>query len=251
MRVIACALRSYYVIRDEFPVRMATKDCSMCSDFSAPTFQLLLHHINRVHGNSPDFNMVCGIELDGDRRRCETTFTNFHAYKRHIRKKHRLRAFDDVTSSEVEDSSETMVVPTATLDSELNDDAADDENGESTLGTEQNCDFDKETAIWILKLKEGRKLTQSAMEEILSDVTELCTDMVTRLGHDVCKILESAGVNMRDIPELDVLLSDESPYAAPFCNLKSQFLQHSYYRNHLNFVVRIWFIYNYNLSFNA
>ena len=88
-----------------------------------------------------------------------------------------------------------------------------------------------------MKLKEGRKLTQSTTEEILSDVTELCSNVMCRLRHDIQESLDSAGVDINDIPGLDTLLSETSPYATPFSNLNSQFLQLSYYRNHLNFVV--------------
>ena len=31
--------------------------------------------------------MPCGLDVNG--ARCATTFTNFHTYKRHLRKKHR------------------------------------------------------------------------------------------------------------------------------------------------------------------
>ena len=33
----------------------------MCPDYSVPTFKLLLRHIGRVHGNSSDFFMLCGL----------------------------------------------------------------------------------------------------------------------------------------------------------------------------------------------
>ena len=40
---------------------------------------------------------------------------------------------------------------------------------------------DKAVALWILKLEEGRKLTQSTTEDILGDVSELICDIFTRL----------------------------------------------------------------------
>ena len=217
--------------------------CPLCTDFSVPTFQLLLHHISRVHANSPDFNMPCGVETNGNR--CETTFTNFHAYKRHLRKKHRWRLCDGTDSNTSGDLSEDEDENGFALDHDDTAAASDSAmydrdvgNEDSVTSTEEEKNsFTKETAMWILKLKEGRKLTQSTTEEILSDVTELCTDVVCRLGHDILKVLESAGVNASDIPGLHHLLSETSPYSTPFSNLKSQFLQLSYYRNHLNFVV--------------
>lgn len=48
--------------------------------------------------------------------------------------------------------------------------------------------FLKRQAFWILKMKEKRNLTQSTLEEILSDVTELCKDLIGCLGLKVCKV---------------------------------------------------------------
>ena len=188
--------------------------------------------------------MTCGVEIDAGKR-CQTTFTNFHAYKRHLRKKHRwkLSDGDGNASGELnEDQEENGLLDniddtTAANDSAMQGTDDDNEDIDVINAEEEKTDFTKETAMWILKLKEGRKLTQSTTEEILSDVTELCSNVMCRLRHDIQESLDSAGVDINDIPGLDTLLSETSPYATPFSNLNSQFLQLSYYRNHLNFVV--------------
>ena len=83
----------------------------MCSDYSVPTIELLLHHIRRVHGNSSNFFLPCGIKVNGTR--CATTFMNFHAYKRHLRKKHRevisnTEATEGISEEQLEENAEDV-----------------------------------------------------------------------------------------------------------------------------------------------
>ena len=44
-------------------------------------------------------------------------------------------------------------------------------------------------------------------------------------------------MNANGIPGLNALVNQTSPYASPFANIKTQYLQLSYYRKHPNFVV--------------
>ena len=208
--------------------------CHLCSgDFFAPSFELLLFHISRVHSNSPDFNLPCGID------NCQVTFTNFHAFKRHIRKKHRSHLNDTETDG---DGDAGSLGDQQYADAHCN--AGDEASLEcsSTTNSEADhltTDLDRERAIalWILKLKEGRKLTQSVTEEILQDVTEFCCEMISDLKSNIYKLLSSAGINADDVSGLEDLFQDESPYVKPFSKLETQYLQMSYYKKHLGFVV--------------
>lgn len=215
--------------------------CQLCSDFSAPTPHLLLKHIGRVHANAPRFSLRC---IFGG---CETTYTNFHSYKRHIRKKH-FRELINQTESDQDSDCELDNEADYLSDEEQNIrmHASDESDLESivSLGdhdTEESSSMeessDREAALWILKLKEGRRLTQSTTEEILSDVTELCSSIVLHLKNEVHRVLESADIIPDNIPGLDDLFSESSSYAHPFCNLQTQYKQMSYFHSHFNFVV--------------
>ena len=125
------------------------------------------------------------------------------------------------------------------LDPESNMDTGNSgaESSDNAVPNAQSESLEKQIAMWILKLKEGRKLTQSATDEILSDVTELCSTVVSNLGNDLRQRLESASINPNDIPGFDAMFNEASPYANPFKNLKTQYLQQSFYQSNFNLVV--------------
>ena len=200
------------------------KQCPLCTDFAAPSLELLLHHIGRVHADSPDFHLTCGI--DG----CETSFTNYHAFRRHLRKKHRPSCEDSVVTS-----SEPSLA--TTFDADLQpDDMSLEPSSSSSHVLSDDAGYHQRVALWILKLKERRMLTQSLTEEILGDVTELCADIISHHDHHTATALRASGLNPADIPGLFA----DSPFCSnPFSNMMTQYRQLSYYRSHFNFVVRV------------
>lgn len=92
-------------------------------------------------------------------------------------------------------------------------------------------------ARWILRVKEGRKLTQSCVEELLGDVTDLCSYTVSQLGMQVSSLLRDAGIKTDDIPGLDELFQPGSSYCQPFYKLETQHRQLTFYTSHFNYVV--------------
>lgn len=195
-----------------------TNHCPMCGDFYAPSYQLLLHHIGQVHLNAADFCVTCGIDD------CQTTLKNYHAFKRHLRKKHRDGEHLDATEADgcLNPSQETETAPLVILED---------------LQADPSQEMIRNAALWILKLKEGRKLIQSATEEILADVAEICSTLINCLGEDLYKLLNSVDINPENIPGLKDLFKEESLYTQPFRGIDTFYLQMSYYRSHLNFVV--------------
>ena len=175
----------------------------------------------------------------------ELAFTNYHSYKNHLRNKHHSTVFNQELVGGYQDNFEVESISEHQVsDSEcINSDADVDERAD---GVEANdtapqviVDRKKAVALWILKLKEGRKLTQTVTNEILGDVTELCRDMMSRLKSDLYQILarHSAGIEIPELPELEELFQDSSPYLNPFSMLESQYYQMQYYIDFLGFVV--------------
>ncbi len=68
----------------DLPHKQPTMDCPMCTDYSVPSFNLLLNHIGLVHANNYGFKITCGVDF------CEATYTSFRRFKEHLKKKHNL-----------------------------------------------------------------------------------------------------------------------------------------------------------------
>ena len=58
--------------------------CPMCADFCAPSIQLILQHIGRVHAHQANFRLTCGVDD------CQSVYTNFRRFREHLKKKHNL-----------------------------------------------------------------------------------------------------------------------------------------------------------------
>lgn len=98
--------------------------------------------------------------------------------------------------------------------------------------------------MWIMKLKEVRKLTQQSVNCILGDVTDLCDDIVTRMQRDITLRLQSAGITPADadadadVPGLSDLLDSSTPLCRPFDGLDTYYRQVAFMKKHLKLVVR-------------
>ena len=152
----------------------------MCSDYSVPSLKLLLQHINLVHANNAGFKITCGVDL------CEATYANFRRFKEHLKKKHNL---PNTTAGAMDNHNNES--------GSMNDDSfrEDNDGWENEMATACNNEepddekeFLKRRAFWIMKVKEKRLLTQATLEEILQDITELCTDLIIGLGHKVKQV---------------------------------------------------------------
>ena len=188
--------------------------CPMCSDFSAPTFQLLQVHLFRVH--SGDFNVTC----------CNIQFKTASAYRKHMQRNHRNVTTTSSSSQVTLEHEEDVGATNLSWDPE-NSDASPS----NSLNSEANI------AMWILKLKESNKLTQTSVNQILQHVSELCTITVFELGEAVNQALEAAGVKPDDVTGLKDLFSTSSPLSQPFASLLTYHQQLKFYNTHLNFIV--------------
>lgn len=200
--------------------------CPLCADFSAPSLQLLLRHIGQVHANCEGFKLTCGID------HCKSTFRSFKRFRAHLKSIHQLLGAED---KQICTGSAGTNQPILANSGEMDNELLEDEH----MDTQSDPQFEqlKRRALWILKLKEKRKLTQSTLEEILQDVTELCTDLVAELGKHVASTLLSAGVKAEEVPGLLELFDEKSECCQPFHHLNTYHRQLSFYRANFNFVV--------------
>lgn len=180
----------------------------MCTDFIAPTFQLLQVHLFRVH--SGNFNVTC----------CCVHFRSASAYRKHLQRHHR----ELVDRQVVNDASESSTI---TIDQD-----------QDVVEPEEMDQPNKKlnTALWIMKMKEKQKLTQLSLDKMLHEITELC---IAELGESVKTVIETAGLQVADIPGLEELFTPSSSYCNPFADLDTCHKQISFYADQLNLIVSV------------
>ncbi|XP_028417997.1 uncharacterized protein LOC114542721 [Dendronephthya gigantea] len=166
-------------------------ECRLCNCFQAISLRTLLNHYNKVHGNEPNFQVVCGIE------NCPATFTKYNSLYKHITRSHK-----EVYDGNIEDNAD------AEFNNEDNIDDIDHhftvESDESSSAEElelemnidenqnvDNIDITKSAASFLLKVKERNKIPQVAMESIMDSTRTLVKQVVDSVKAEVLNVLDS------------------------------------------------------------
>ena len=95
-----------------------------------------------------------------------------------------------------------------------------------------------QAAKFILKTRDGRKLTQTAMDGIIQDTKIIVEHVVDELEQKIMKTLENLGtITPNGISEVLCVFSNPS-MRNPFEGMETQCKQEQYFRENLNYVVR-------------
>ena len=172
--------------------------------------QGVLRHLGAVHAFDPNLSITCGIAG------CPRIYSNFHSYKKHIYRSHSEVVIPPETSEEI-----------SAVHSH-NEDASDDYNAPSEQGSLQSIlpqtgsTFSKRAiALILLKLKQERKISQTALNEILKDFIYL---------------YQTTAENLKEMV-IQAVQMDPSPSTLIPKGLHSQHLQQSYFKSFLGYLV--------------
>lgn len=130
----------------------SVKQCQLC-EFKVLSLTFFLKHIRQAHSHQPGFNIVCS--LSG----CPRQFRNFAVYRNHV--------YDFHSESE-----RTVQITTSSVNE--NEEPGGDQEFSEDVECVQGLSKKKAAAMWILKVQETYKLTQSTMDSILLDFSKTC-----------------------------------------------------------------------------
>lgn len=141
--------------------------CTICNLFAGQSFSAVLRHMG-VHRFDPGLSIRCGINS------CTEQYTNFESFRSHIYRKHR----EVLVSAPVTDSALAETVVSGRLEqggSETDDDGLEVE--------QRTCNDDpkRSAALFLLKAREERRITQTALNGIVQDFQGLWRDAMERL----------------------------------------------------------------------
>ena len=92
-------------------------------------------------------------------------------------------------------------------------------------------------ALFLLKMKEDRRISQSNVDGLIADFTVLLQEEILSLKKDVMSCIQQ-GQDLNDsISKINELFSQKSA-ASPFQGLETAYLQRKYFIDHFHLVVR-------------
>ncbi len=198
--------------------------CPFCN-FLAPTAALWLSHIRSVHNTDDNFQISC----------CSTLYKKCSSFVSHMYRRHR-----ELLTAKTRNESSTMNLPALsdpqcpeTIETYSHSESDQEHAINLLLGNDAEVQK-KESALFLLHLKEGKGLSQSAVNEVVIASQKLFKHTMGRVKAGVKDCLSKNGLLSSDIVGLDNIFENVHD---PFTGLTSTFLQEKYYREELKCIV--------------
>ena len=199
-------------------------NCSICHSFASLDYASVVRHIGSVHAWEPRFKVTCGI--DG----CMRTYTSYRRYRAHIVNKHSEHMSDERVDTEEGLDHETDMYGIEEMDSVSFDDPV------TEVSIERPKLYNK--ALFLLKIKEERRLSQLAVNGLIGDISTLLEEEILSLKTNVIKCMHEEHASTELITKINKQFSEKLA-VPPFEGLQSAYLQKKYFTDNFHLVVSI------------
>ena len=174
--------------------------CGVCGAFASPTFAVVLRHIGYTHAGDEQLALICPVP--GCPR--QNPYSKFESFRSHMYRKHRdVLERRSCLDRDRSDGSSGPQGPTehTSAEEDIGDvDELGSEEGYFCPVRRQPSDVNLQHAAahFLLKTREERKITQSAVDGIVQDLTDLWdkgmkevrnTKGCTEKAHTICSCL--------------------------------------------------------------
>ena len=206
-------------------------ECCICQQHARRSLSGILRHIREVH---PHFvgRVPCGVEG------CPATPSSYEGLRQHLCRNHKRL----LTGS----SSEGATTPAGSQVGEQEEQPENNEDGgQSTPQFQVNAlePSVPEQAIvgaqFIMKHRDGRKLTQVVTNGIIQDTKIILQSTIDRVQKNVTEFIRSEKIQLTDqqLVKFAALFSDET-VVNPFRELETEYMQQKFIQENFNYVVR-------------
>ena len=201
--------------------------CLLCNA-RAPTISLWMSYLRQVHQSDSDKSISCPVP------ECGATYSNVNSICSHMYRTHK-----DVTSQPILTTSVHANPDVHALES-VSDHELFDFTVPESLSHDINLllhrgvhEQQKKSSLFLMQLKEERMLTQAAVNDIVSDFSEVFTHTVQHLKAGVSQKLVQFGIDLKDVDGLDGVFD----VSDPFSGLESAYLQDKFISKELNCIL--------------
>lgn len=204
--------------------------CSLCG-YLSPNLPKHVSHVRHVHKEDCDLKLPCCF---GE---CKKNFQTTSAFSTHVYRYHReemdlspragsgeLRSFD-----QVDDSPSKGIYQDAMIDSSDNILA---EPGFTFIEYDP-LENKKMNAKFLLKLTEGRRLTQVALSDVIQGCRDICARTAIQVKQNITASLTESGMDSSVIDDKQISML----YEDPFDGLTTPYIRHKFIEEHFNYVV--------------
>ena len=213
------------------------EQCPLCGFFS-PSFQLLVSHLRLVHSTDSAFRVSCNI---GE---CSQEFRSFSAFNSHVYRWHRAAvgleheiAEDTFAScNSPSPASHQDIISAANLSMSDFDEYSDQDLDEKNVHQRafDDASYRKINAEFIMKLSEGRQLSQAALDDVIKGCRAICEQTLGTVKEIVSVALSDIGIAVPGLTDMLATIPD------PFDGLESQYMREKFYKQHFNYVVSLF-----------
>ena len=205
-------------------------ECCICHKHARRTLAGIMRHIREVH---PHFEgkVKCGV--DG----CPTTASSYESLRQHMYRKHKA----------ILQHNGPLCEPQRSVSFDLENDDGDESLGGATLDPSfaeyptngQHSRSSLVAAKFILKSRDGRKLTQTTMDGILQDTRNIVECTVDVLEASVLKKLQAFDrLTSEQVAEIRSLFTTPS-LRNPFEGLETHYQQEKFFQEQFSYVVSV------------
>lgn len=204
--------------------------CEMCG-YISPNLMLYVSHLRLIHVYDESFHVVCGIG------NCDKEYTAFAAYSSHIYRYHRVAlglhrgaCEEMILNHEAESDGDVFNSVDVEIPVFQNDNSDVCKNDNSDECTEwASLSLPTRAAKFLLQLREGYRVSQVALLNILHTCNEMCVQAGNGIKQEIKDRLIKANI--------DTNIIDDIVVAHPFEKVNSIYLLEKYCVDHFNCLV--------------
>ena len=161
--------------------------------------QICVFFLGAVHRCEANFHITCGING------CVRTYHNYYSFRKHLLRSHPgdTSASGDSTDSNIGTSASGDNTDSSSMGTSASGDNTDsivdhmfiDESENYLATTEPELDSFRTSALFLIKAQEIHKVSQIALDDIIAELTFICSRELTVLQSKVFKCLSIGGVD--------------------------------------------------------
>ena len=216
--------------------------CAYCT-YQSRRLNRYLSHLRYIHQHENGFSVRCGVNG------CQKHYSVVESLVRHLKRSHNFAHLDEAAVAV------DGFIDDVGLDGHVNQQRPDEENmhegNEEHLGLGLNQEFEENVdeghdrvhfnytraiALFVLKLREEKKLPANACSDVVCELSELFTLQSVEIRESVIRVLNRNGIEPGTIDGFEEILSPFDRVFQACSNLKTQQKQNKFFAQNFEFV---------------